>query len=265
MTPEQFIDESAVEIEDYISSIEYDMDALATEYLTTFKYENGNLVNGASNYEKSNSSNKIFDDAFDTFIGAFLLFLGHKILKGSEVAVSDMESRGIMGDGYEKKLTEKMIGFVDDKVVRGGYLWNLGKMSSLRQTFHDYVIRSISATQKLNLFLRDAKPLFVSTEKKRSSFSNYYMKYAFDSVNQATNSISLYIADKRGLTHFLYEGSLVKDSRPFCKEYAGQILTRKDAAYFNTINWKGKIQDADFLIVAGGWNCKHVIKWLPNE
>ena len=95
MTPEQFIDESAGEIEDYISSIEYDMDALATEYLTTFKYENGNLVNGASNYEKSNSSGKVFDDAFDTFIAVFLLFLGNKILKGSEVVISDMESRGI--------------------------------------------------------------------------------------------------------------------------------------------------------------------------
>jgi len=136
MTQEEYIDESVTEIEDYVSSMERSMDDLVNEYITTFKYENGNLLNEASNYEKSNSSDSVFDDAFKTFIGAFLLFLGNKILKGADLVVKDMEARGISTVGYNKKLTEKMIGFVDGKVVRGGYLHTLGRMSSLRQTFH---------------------------------------------------------------------------------------------------------------------------------
>jgi len=154
---------------------------------------------------------------------------------------------------------------VDGKVVKGGYLANLGRMSALRSRFHDYIIKAISSGQKLNMFLRDAKPLFVSTEKKRSAFSSYYMKFAYDSVQQAMNSIALYIADKRGLNRFEYRGGLVKDSRLFCKEHAGGIYTRADAKRFNEMKWAGKIPDVDFLIACGGYNCMHSINWLPNE
>lgn len=265
MTQEEYIDESVTEIEDYVSSMERSMDDLVNEYLTTFKYENGNLLNEASNYEKSNSSDSVFDDAFKTFIGAFLLFLGNKILKGADLVVKDMEVRGISTVDYNKKLTEKMIGFVDGKVVRGGYIWNLGKMSVLRAKLHDYIIKSISSAQKMNLVLKNVKPMFVSKGKVKSDFSKYYSRYAYDSIQQATNSIALYIANKNGLNRFEYFGGLVKNSRPFCIEHHGQIFTRKDAQRFEEMSWKGKNFDVPFLISVGGYQCFHTIKWLPNE
>jgi hypothetical protein len=79
------------------------------------------------------------------------------------------------------------------------------------------------------------------------------------------NIVALYIADERGLTHFLYEGGLVKDSRPFCRAHAGGIYTRTDAKRFDGIYWKGKIPDLPFLVAVGGYNCMHSINWLANE
>ena len=261
----QYIEDTVAELEDKVSEMESDMNDLVVAYLSTFAVDDKTLINFSSNYEHANSSDSVFDEAYKTFIGAFLIFLGNKIVKSVKLTVSDFESKGIAAVGNEEQLVGKMIGFVDGKVVRGGYLANLGKMSSLRQVFHDYIVRAISSGQKMNLFIKNAKPLFKSTGEKKSSFTSYYQKYAFDSVLQATNSIALYIADKRGLNRFLFKGGLVKDSRPFCREHAGQILTRADAKAFNEMNWKGKIPNVDFLIAAGGYNCQHFISWIPNE
>jgi hypothetical protein len=263
--PSEFIEDTVAEMEQQVQDMEDDMNDLVIAYLSTFAVDNKELINFSSNYEHANLSDSVFDEAYKTFVGAFLVYLGKKIVEGTLITVADFSSKGINPIGTEKKLVEKMIGFVDGKVVKGGYLANLGKMSVLRQRFHDYLIKSIASTQKLNKFLKDAKPLFKSTGEKKSAFASYYTKYAYDSIQQATNSIALYIADKRGLNRFLYKGGLVRDSRPFCREHAGQILTRADALVFDGETWKGKIPDVPFLIAAGGYSCQHFISWLPNE
>ena len=261
----EYIEESVLDIESKVSEMESDMQELVSEYLATFSIDNKTLVNSTTNYEHANTSDSVFDEAYKTFIGAFLVHLGNRIVKSVKLTVSDFESKGIPQIGNEEKLVGKMIGLVDGKVIRGGFLANLGKMSALRQLFHDYIIQSISSGQKINLFIKNAKPLFKSTGNDKSDFAKYYARYAYDSVQQATNSIALYIANKRGLNRFLYEGGLVKESRPFCREHAGNIYTRADAKAFNEITWKGKIEGVDFLVVAGGYNCQHFISWLPNE
>jgi hypothetical protein len=263
--PSEYIEQTVDELEYQVAQMESDMNDLVVAFLATFQFDGTELINVAANYERANQSDSVFDEAYQTFIGAFLIYLGKKILDGVLITIYDFSSRGIKPIGNEMKLAEKMIGFVDGKVVKGGYLWNLGKMSVLRSRFHDYIIRAISSAQKLNMLLKNAKPLFVSTDKTRSAFASYYTKYAFDSVQQATNSIALYIANGRGLNTFLYKGTLVKNSRPFCIEHAGNIYTREDAARFELQDWKGKNKDVPFLISVGGFDCQHFLEWLPNE
>ena len=180
------------------------------------------------------------------------------------MTVADFSSKGIKPVGDEVKLVGKMIGYENEQIVTGGFLYNVGKMGILRQKFHDFIIKSVVSGQSMNLFLKTARPLFKSGEQE-SSFAGFYRKYAYDSVAQSLNSIALYIANERKLTHFLYKGGLVKESRPFCVEHAGRIFTRADAAKFDQESWKGKIEGVDFLIVAGGYNCQHFINWLPNK
>jgi len=265
MKKSKYIEDAFSELEKEVDAMESDMDSLAQEYLSGFIVDGDSLKNISTNYEKSNESSTIFDKAFNTFVGTFLVSLATKILGSIDITLSDFKTKGIEPIGDERKLVSDMIGYVDGKVVKNGYLWRLGKMDILRQKFYDYILMSIVSTQKVNKLLKNAKPIFVSTDKRRSDFASYYGRYAYDSVVQATNSISLYIANERGLDRFEYEGDLSRDSRLFCVEHAGGIYTRADAKKFNEMNWRGKIQGVDFLIAVGGYNCVHVINWLPNE
>jgi len=260
----KYIEDTFAELEAQVSGIESDMDSLVSDYLSDFAIDDTTLKNISDNYSLANKSDRVFDDAYKTFIAAFLIFLGKKIIDGVTMTIADFSSKGIKPVGNEVKLAGKMIGFVEGKIVKGGYLDQLGRMGVLRQKFHDYIIKSVSTGQKFNLFMRNVHPLFKSGDKE-SMLASYYRRYAYDSVAQVMNIVALYIADERGLTHFLYEGGLVKDSRPFCRAHAGGIYTRTDAKRFDGIYWKGKIPDLPFLVAVGGYNCMHSINWLANE
>ena len=260
-----YIEESYTELEARVHDMESDMDALVSDYLANFYVDDTFIKNTSNNYSLANKSNEVFDDAFNAFIIGFLLFLAKKITNGTILTVSDFSAKGIKPVGDEVAKVGKMIGYVDGKIVKGGYLSELGKMGILRLKFHNYIIKGVSTGQKLNLFLKGARPMFRSFGEDESDFAAFYRRYAYDSVAQTMNTIALYIADERGLTHFLYEGGLVKDSRPFCRTQAGGTFTRDDAKKFDAMDWKGKIPDVPFLIAAGGYNCQHFINWIPNK
>lgn len=57
-----------------------------------------------------------------------------------------------------------------------------------------------------------------------------------------------------------YAGSLIKDSRPWCVDHVGQILTMEEIQEWGSRSWKGK-KSGDPFVTRGGWNCRH--RWLP--
>ena len=57
-----------------------------------------------------------------------------------------------------------------------------------------------------------------------------------------------------------YAGSLIKDSRPWCADHIGQILTMEEIQEWESRSWKGK-KAGDPFVTRGGWNCRH--RWLP--
>jgi len=42
------------------------------------------------------------------------------------------------------------------------------------------------------------------------------------------------------LITFIYSGSIIKDSRKFCKEYFNKVYTRNDVETFDKMDWEGK-------------------------
>ena len=97
----QYIEDTVAELQDKVSEMESDMDELVVAYLSTFAVDNKTLINFSSNYEHANLSDSVFDEAYKTFIGAFLVFLGNKIVKSIKLTVSDFESKGISAVGNE--------------------------------------------------------------------------------------------------------------------------------------------------------------------
>jgi len=63
-------------------------------------------------------------------------------------------------------------------------------------------------------------------------------------------------ATEAGITKFVYVGSLIKDSRPFCVERAGETFTLDEIEGWANQEWAGK-KEGDPFVTRGGWNCRH--------
>ena len=63
-------------------------------------------------------------------------------------------------------------------------------------------------------------------------------------------------AKDAGVTDFLYYGSLIKDSRPWCVSHVGKTYTLGQIKTFDSQKWAGK-KAGSTLINAGGYRCRH--------
>ena len=262
----KYLEDSQEELDKYVEMLEKDFfNEYFYEFLSDFRSDEDGIIDLTEhNYSVVNSIGTVFDDARDSLFDAFLIWFGYKIITGAKMNVSYFRSIGVNTRWSEVDFIERQIGLYKGKIVKGSYLHNLGYMGEVRQQIQQYIINSMSQGARLNRMLRDIKPLITSTKNQRSLFSKYYMKYAYNAISHAINSVGKWIADKNGLDKFLYDGGIIKDSREFCRQRAGQIYTRDEGNEWNDMEWRGKMPDLDFFVQVGGYNCLHHIKWL-NE
>lgn len=95
------------------------------------------------------------------------------------------------------------------------------------------------------------------------SLGNISSRIAHDSLMTMYADLHLKKANDAGIDRFLYVGSLVRDSRPFCIARAGKIFTRKEIDLWNNMDWTGKIRGTSVWVARGGYNCRHHFQAVP--
>jgi len=101
----------------------------------------------------------------------------------------------------------------------------------------------------------------------RTSQGDSFVKYATlvvqDSIMGFDGQFAKYRADELGLTSYLYYGSLMKDSRDFCRLHTGKVYTEEEInQIWANDTGQGRDQGSPF-IVRGGYNCRH--SWQPID
>ena len=79
--------------------------------------------------------------------------------------------------------------------------------------------------------------------------------YAQDSTMGVCRSLHLAIAERAGLDHFIYTGTIIGGTRKFCHDNLGHTYTRAEIATMDNLSWHGK--SAPPLTSCGGYNCRH--------
>lgn len=69
-------------------------------------------------------------------------------------------------------------------------------------------------------------------------------------------------ADQLGLTHYIYYGTIIRDSRDFCVEHVNKVFTEEEARELWQKDWQGK-SGSDPFLDRGGYNCRH--HWQPTS
>ena len=102
-----------------------------------------------------------------------------------------------------------------------------------------------------------------AADRAGENLRRYASQIAHDSIMQFHGQFTVKKAKDSGLNHFSYTGTLVRDSRPFCRDMVNKTLTEKEIRdIWNSRSWAGK-SSGDPFIVRGGYRCRHT--WIPTN
>ena len=102
-----------------------------------------------------------------------------------------------------------------------------------------------------------------AADRAGNNMRRYASQIAHDSVMQFHGQFTIRKAKESGLNHFQYVGTLVRDSRQFCRGMVNRTLTENEIREkWRNESWSGK-STGDPCIVRGGYRCRHT--WIPTD
>ena len=91
----------------------------------------------------------------------------------------------------------------------------------------------------------------------------YANQMVHDSLMQFDSQFTKHMAEQAGLKHYYYAGTSVKDTRQWCMDHIGKVMSEDEIREEWADNtWKGKAPGDPFT-VRGGYNCRH--QWMPVD
>jgi len=98
------------------------------------------------------------------------------------------------------------------------------------------------------------------TDRRGRPLSSYAGTIAQTRYMQVFATTTQRLAAAAGVERYRYSGTLVRDSREWCRRHLGQVLTMDEIQSWASKDWQGKAP-GDPFITRGGWNCRHY--WRP--
>lgn len=254
------------------------LELLLTEYFPLFDVKDGVILDTAHNDTLINKIDTFIDKLQKALQRDILGTFAADLLKSSSFSADYYRALGfkktVVDNVLKKKIhIERKLGFTPTgRLKKKGYLYRLGQAEEVRQKLKQYVIDSLLGDTDFLSFQLGFRNLVKGNKRKKGLATNgalqkYFDQYAYDSFNMLDASTNKQFADNLGLKHFIYEGSLIATSRPFCRKRAGKAFTVAE-----TKTWK---DDPDLidkankdtykpLIERGRYRCRHFIKYVTK-
>jgi hypothetical protein len=193
-----------------------------------------------------------------------------EVIKGFEL-LSELSNEYItiaIGDFSEKKalykaILETNIATTKDALLGAGIRENFG--TAIQEVLKDN-IAGIGTRSELNKTLRK----FIEGTEQEAPFLNRYIKQTTNDAVMTFNAEYIQtIADDLDVEYYLYAGTLIADSRPFCNARAGRYFTIDEVkAWPNLKGWQGRMagtNSSTIFIYRGGYNCRHQLWPVAKE
>lgn len=148
-------------------------------------------------------------------------------------------------------------------LVKNGYLDTLLQDQRIKNEIRNSTYSAIVARKGFFELRKDLATYIEGNKEKTGALQRYYAGFAYDTISQVDRTQSKVMADSLKLTYAIYEGGLVKDSRPFCKQHNGKVYTSEEIAEFDPK--QAKPPNYNPFTMAGGYRCRHHLNFIPES
>ena len=254
-------------------------DILILEYLPLFEVEDGIVLSSAKNDALLSKIDSLFDKLLNTMYKDVIGPFAADLLKSAEIS-----AQYYVGLGFEKKVItkllrtkvrlEKKLGITPKgRLRKDGYLFKLGQTPQVRQELLNYVLTNLTGDVSFLDFQLGMRNLVIGNKRQKAlattgRLQRYFDQYAYDAFSQMDSVANSQLAANLNLDHFIYQGSLIDTSRPFCEKRAGRAFTVKETKKWkNDSNLIDKKNKAGYrpLIERGRYRCRHFIRYITKE
>lgn len=283
---EKYIDASITGLSKQVHTIQrHLLTLILDEYISGFTFdEAGNIANTSANILRAAELDNIFDAWNETYQQSVIKDFTNKTLKlttfnkqyfealDKTFKEEILEAVPVMQKNVLATLGLKEVTRDGEKVIetiKGGYIDNLQRNDVVKNEIKNYVVNSVNNNTGLQNYIDGFKDIL---QKDGGKLEKYYRTYAYDTFNQVDRISGSFIADKLGLNYFVYEGSLIKTSRPFCCKRAFKVFHKLDLNSWKCdVDLIGKPKGVECddtyrpIIELGRWQCRHSARWISDE
>jgi hypothetical protein len=137
--------------------------------------------------------------------------------------------------------------------------------SGIRNNFANAIQETLKAnaagTTNRTLLQKTLKQFIEGTEAEKAYLNRYIKQTVSDSVMTFSREYDNTIAADLNLQFYFYAGTLIKDSRQFCRARAGRYFKKSEVEnWANLGNWDGRkagTTKSTIFAYCGGWGCRH--------
>lgn len=269
---EQFVNSKAERLEGKVATLQRKLlEMLNAEYFGKFEIDKeGNLIYNQKNIILAQELDEVYDKFNRKFQQGVLKEFGNDLLKVRDYSTPYYRELGFTKEQIEKVIEKqtyisKAIGITNKGNIRkNSFLDSLQKSSPVKQQLKDHILAGVAGNKGYKDYLYGMRDIIIGKDKG-GVIDRYYRQYAYDSFNQVDSAINNDLADNLDLQFAIYEGSVIKTTRKFCKRRAGNVYHVSEIRNWNNLNpWAGAKTPLNVLIDRGGYNCRHFYRWVTK-
>lgn len=155
-----------------------------------------------------------------------------------------LTSNSLLRAGIEQAVIEPIIGIIQQGITAGMFI------SDLEDALRLEIIGNPGG--------RFGGP------ERQGKLLRYVTQITRDSLNQFSRNYVEAVATEYRLEWYYYDGSIIEDTRTYCKERAGRYFHKKEVEKSANGSWSGRIPSTNrstIFTYCGGYNCRH--EYLP--
>lgn len=282
---ERCINESEKKLFRKIKSLQVDLsDVILSFFLNEITFKNGKLVSNPSNFEKVARVESVYLGWIRSNIKEVLAI----VVKGIRQLHKDNEAyfTKVLGKEIVKesarifKILSSRLGLdKDGETVRGGYMETvLTHHGSSIIELKDEALRSIVTGQTVAKFQEDIVSRVKGKDNAPGLLEQHFQRHMTDVWQQYDREAGRQFAQELGLKYAIYQGGIIKTTRPFCEVRNNRVFTIEEIALFGTPkdkyggysnksegDFNGKNDNYNPFLDCGGWGCRHNFDYVSDE
>jgi hypothetical protein len=241
---------------------------LLAQVVDKLQVKDGKVTNSALNRGLLNTIDTVFNsvgikagievantviNAVDSLIGFNADYFSGTL--DTNVTPIDAAIRNQMGD---------WLGITDGKLKANGYLDKIVKDDSIRNAVKDLTIKNVISQNGFAETRKQMQDFMVGKDADSlGKMQQYYRNMVYDTYSVADRLVGLQYADNKGLNFAIYEGGIIKTTRPFCHARNGKVFHREEIAQFNPPT--AKPPNYNPFTDLGGYACRHHLNWISDK